>query len=271
MPGTSEAAPSVLVTDRSARGVSESVSVAVLLAPFGSLLPTGAATVAVFTSEPVAAGATVPVTVNVTVPATRRLTEALMLPLPEAGQVEPAVAVHVHVTPVSVAGSVSVTVAPVITDGPAFDATIVYVTLWPGMVEVTPSVLVIDRSPVGVKVSVSVAVLLAGVGSVTAAGAVMVAVFDKLPVAVVAIVAVEGERRRATGRERDGGIDVAAARGRTARARSRRARPGGSRESSRHGVGNRRPGRRRRTGVRGHDGVGHGRAWHLVPWRRRSW
>ena len=125
VPGTSVADPSVLVIDRSARGVNESVSVAELLAPLGSLLPTGAAMVAVLTSEPVAAAETVPLTVKVAVPETSRLTLELMLPLPDAGQLDPALAVHVHVTPVKLAGKVSVTVAPTITDGPAFDATIV--------------------------------------------------------------------------------------------------------------------------------------------------
>jgi hypothetical protein len=125
VPGTSVADPSVLVIERSARGVNESVSVAELLAPLVSLLPTGAAMVAVLTSEPVAAAETEPLTVNVAVPETRRVAVALMLPLPEAGQLEPALAAQVQVTPVKAAGKVSVTVAPVITDGPAFDATIV--------------------------------------------------------------------------------------------------------------------------------------------------
>jgi hypothetical protein len=166
------------------------VSVDVLLAPDGSLLPTGAAIVAVLTREPVAEEEIVPVAVNVAVPEMPRLTAAAILPLPEAGQLEPAVAEHVQVTPVSVAGNVSATVAPVITDGPAFVATIVYVTPWPGVADATPSVLVIDRSPVGVSVSVSVAELLPGVGSVTEAGTATDAVFAKLPVAVVEMVEV---------------------------------------------------------------------------------
>ena len=48
-----------------------------------------------------------------------------MLPEPDAGQVATADAVHVQVTPERLAGKVSVTVAPVIADGPAFEATIV--------------------------------------------------------------------------------------------------------------------------------------------------
>ena len=190
VPGTSVAAPSVLVIDRSADGVNVSVSVAELSAPLGSLLPAGAAIVAMLTNDPVAVGEMGAVTVNVAVPATARSTLALMLPLPDAGQLEPAEAEHVQVAPTIDAGNVSATVAAVITDGPAFVATIVYVTLCPGIAEATPSVLVIDRSPVGVSVSVSVAELLPGVGSVTGAGAAMVAVLARLPVALLEIVAV---------------------------------------------------------------------------------
>lgn len=55
--------------------------------------------------------------------------------------------------------------------------------LCPGTTEATPSVFVIDRSAVGVKVSVSVAELLAGVGSVTPEGGATVAVLTSVPVA----------------------------------------------------------------------------------------
>ncbi len=55
-----------------------------------------------------------------------------MLPLPEAGQLEPADAVQVQLTPARVAANASATVAPLIADGPVeFEATIVYVTDWP--------------------------------------------------------------------------------------------------------------------------------------------
>jgi hypothetical protein len=101
------------------------VSVAVLLAPVGSLLPTGAVMVTELINEPVAVDEIVAFTVKVTVPVTPRLIVALMLPLPDAGQLEPAIAEHVHDTPVRAAGTVSVTVALVIADGPALDATIV--------------------------------------------------------------------------------------------------------------------------------------------------
>ena len=51
------------------------------------------------------------------------------------------------------------------------------------------SVLVTETSADGVSVSVSVALLFPGVGSVTPPGAVTVAVFDRLPVADDATVA----------------------------------------------------------------------------------
>ena len=67
-------------------------------------------------------------------------------------------------------------------------ATIVYVTGVPGTSEAAPSVLVIARSVCGVSVSVSVALLLPGVGSVVAA--VIVAVLASEPVASAAMLQV---------------------------------------------------------------------------------
>ena len=54
----------------------------------------------------------------------------------------------------------------------------------PGTTVVSPSVLEIDTSAVGVRVSMSVAVLLPEAGSVTPAGADTVAVLVNEPVAV---------------------------------------------------------------------------------------
>ena len=42
-----------------------------------------------------------------------------MSPLPDAGHAPPPVPAHVHVTPVSVAGNMSVTVAPLASLGPS--------------------------------------------------------------------------------------------------------------------------------------------------------
>jgi hypothetical protein len=101
------------------------VSLAVLFAGVGSVDPPGSATVAVFVNDPVALAAIVPLTVNVAVPLGNSVTKALIEPEPEAGHVDPADAVQVHVTLESDAGIVSATVAPTMVDGPEFDATIV--------------------------------------------------------------------------------------------------------------------------------------------------
>jgi hypothetical protein len=183
VPGTAVVCPSVFVIPRFACGVSVSVSVALLFAGFGSVTPLGTATVAVLLSVPVADALTVPVSVYVTLPLTGRFTVSLMLPEPLAVQVPPPAPTHVQLAPVIVAGRVSVTVAPVTALGPAFDATIVYVTDAPGTAVVCPSVFVIDRSACGVSVSESVALLFVGFGSVTPPGTATVAVLLRVPVA----------------------------------------------------------------------------------------
>ena len=75
-PGAATSWPSVLVTLKSACGVSVSVSVALLLAGLGSVTPPADETVAVLASVPVAEGAMVPVAVKVALPAGGRVTGA---------------------------------------------------------------------------------------------------------------------------------------------------------------------------------------------------
>lgn len=189
-PGMTEATPSVLLIERSAVGFKVSVSVAELLAGVGSVTPPGAVIDAVLTRLPVVVATTVAEIVNVAVAPTGRSTVVLMLPLPLlAAHDPPPAGTQVHVAPLSVAGIVSATVAAITADGPELPATIVYVTAVPGTSVADPSVLVIDRSAVGFKVSVSVAELFAGVGSVTPPGAATVAVLTRLPVADAEIVA----------------------------------------------------------------------------------
>ncbi len=65
------------------------MSSAVLLLGFGSGTPAGGVTVTTFVMFPVASGRIGAVTVNVAVPPESRFTSASMLPLPEAGPVEP--------------------------------------------------------------------------------------------------------------------------------------------------------------------------------------
>jgi hypothetical protein len=133
------------------------VSVAELFPGVGSVAPPGNTTVAVFDNVPVAVAATVPDTTNVTDPPAATVTDAPMFPEPLAGHDEPADAEHVHDTPVNDPGIVSVTVAPAIVDGPAFDATTVYDTPVPASTDDNPSVFEIDRSATPVNTSVSVA------------------------------------------------------------------------------------------------------------------
>src|SRR5438132_41794 len=93
------------------------------LFPAGSFTPAGAVTVATLVSVP--APVTGAVAVKVAVPPASRLTLAFKFPLPLAGQLDPAEAAHVHVTPLSCAGKTSLTVAPATALGPALRATIV--------------------------------------------------------------------------------------------------------------------------------------------------
>lgn len=86
-----------------------------------------------------------------------------MLPAPLAEQLAPPEFEQVQVTPVSAAGKLSVTIAPVTSLGPVFDTTIVYIVDWPGTVEAWPLVLLIDRfASVD---TVSVTVLVVGVAT----------------------------------------------------------------------------------------------------------
>src|SRR5271167_2109970 len=113
-----------------------------------------------------------------------------MLPLPLAVNPEaPPLPTAVNVSLVITAGRTSVTVAPVTLLGPLLLTTMVYVVVPPGITEVTPSVLLIARSACGVNVSVSVALLLLRFGSVTPAGAAILAVLVIVPVALPATVA----------------------------------------------------------------------------------
>src|SRR5712691_6793830 len=181
--------PSVFVIPRSAPGVITVLLSVALLLPAGSLVPAGAVTVATFMiglEPPV----TVAVAVNVTVPPASRLTLALRSPLPLAGQLDPADAAQVHVTPETCGGKLSVTVAPTTALGPALLATIVYVRLEPRGTVVTPSVFAMARSAVGmIWVLLSVA-LLSPAGSFTPAGAVTLAVLLIVPLPVAVAVAV---------------------------------------------------------------------------------
>ncbi len=104
------------------------LSVALLLAGASSVVPAGTAMVAVLVIVPEALTSTGAVTVNVALPPVNRFTVVLRLPLPLAGQLDPAVAAHVQVMPATLktlGSKVSVTGAAVTALGPALLATMV--------------------------------------------------------------------------------------------------------------------------------------------------
>ena len=111
---------------RFAEGVRAVTSVSSLLVGSGSLVPSGARTLAVFVTMPVAAGLTVPVArIVASAPAGRSTVVAMGADPLAAPQLPPAVAAHVHVTGPSCAGNVSVTAAPTTGLGPALCTVIV--------------------------------------------------------------------------------------------------------------------------------------------------
>ena len=122
---TTGSGDAVFVSDRSACGVSVSVSVAELLPGVGSVTPAAAVTVAVFESVPLALAEIVPVAVYVTEPPAGRLAVSLILPEPEAVHVPPPAPTQVHVTPVIDAGNASAMMVPGASLGPAFEAEMV--------------------------------------------------------------------------------------------------------------------------------------------------
>ena len=181
--------PSVLVICRSWVGASVVVSVAELFAGVGSVVPDGGLTVAEFVSVPVASWLIVALTEYVSVEPTGKLTVSVIEPVPLAVHVAPPAEAHVQVAPISAAGRASATAAPTASDGPTLRTTIVYVVGVPGTAVATPSVLVMLRSASGVRVSVSVELLLANAESVTPDGVAIVAVLVIEPLAFDAIVA----------------------------------------------------------------------------------
>ena len=88
----------------------------------------------------------------------------------------------------------------------------VYTVVPPGVAVSVPSVLVIDRSASATTVVLSVAELLAGVGSTPTPGIATVAVFDSNPMNPGAIVASTTKVAVAAGEQVDGRGDVAGAR-----------------------------------------------------------
>lgn len=189
-PGTGCVGVAILVIRRFDSEMTLSVSLAVLLPLLGSVEPAGAETLAVFVKVPSALSATLAVSVKVALPPAARLTVVLTLPVPlVAPQLDPLEVKQVQLALVNLSGRVSTTGAPMTALGPALETSSRYVTIVPAVTVVTLFDLVMDKSEVGVKVSVSLAELFAGLLSVEPAGAATVAVLVKVPVAVLATVA----------------------------------------------------------------------------------
>src|SRR4029450_1232133 len=128
VPGTAEVTPSVLMMDRSAWGVSVSVSLALLSVGSGSVVPAGGMTVAVLTRLPVAEGLTRTVKVKVTVALTGRSTVVARAPVPLLGPVTlppPVWPAKAQVAAETPAGRGSDTLAPVTALGPVLLTTMV--------------------------------------------------------------------------------------------------------------------------------------------------
>ena len=102
-------------------------------------------------------------------------------------QLEPAVAEQVQVAPVSDAGRVSTTLAPMLADGPLLVTTTVYVVVAEGTIVVEPLVFVTTRSAARTMASTSVAVLLVVFGSFCSATT--CAALVRVPVDVASTVA----------------------------------------------------------------------------------
>src|SRR5262245_10961429 len=181
VPAVTEPGLAVLLTCTSAEGAMGVVSVAVSSPGVGSVVPTGGVAVAVLARVPMASCATVPVAMKVADAPAGRSTVVAMAPEPLVSpQTPPSEALHVHVTPVSTAGKVSLTEAPVTVPGPALTTVIVYVSVSPAITLSTPSVFVTDRSAIRFAVTVTLPESLPGLGS-GSLPAVLVAVLVKPP------------------------------------------------------------------------------------------
>lgn len=125
-PARTAAALADLVIVKSLVGTGVDVTEVWLLLVSGSVEPPGTVTLAVFVTAAVAFAGNVACNVKVAVPALARFTVVLMLPVPLAcPQLDPLEAAHVHDTLVKMAGTLSVTVAPVTGLGPSFVTVIV--------------------------------------------------------------------------------------------------------------------------------------------------
>ena len=185
---------SVLVTAISACGLTVSVSVPVLLPGVGSVTPAGGLMLALLVTEPLVA-VTFALTVKTRLPPAGKvgitmpvLCNRAVVVLAALGQTAEPVGVP-QVTPVTfrpaTAGSVTTALSAAL--GPLLVTVRVYTVVPPAVRLEPPLVLTSCRSARGLTVSVSVPVLLPGVGSVTPVGGATVAAFVTLPEVAVTL------------------------------------------------------------------------------------
>ena len=120
MPGITAAWSFDFAIESAVRTATFDVSVASLFPEFGSVMPAGADTVAVFATRPLAAGDAMPLMVKVTRPPETRSAVVSMLPVPEPAPHVAPIDTHVQVGVSSSGGRMSRTNAPVTNAGPLF-------------------------------------------------------------------------------------------------------------------------------------------------------
>src|SRR6187455_2303804 len=126
LPGLADAGP-VLVSCTSASCPAATVLDALLLAGFGSVVPLATAALAVLARFPTNVGSTAPFATNVALPPAARSTVVPIAPTPDSNaHADPAVAVHVHVTPLKTGENASVTETPAAMLGPLLATVIVH-------------------------------------------------------------------------------------------------------------------------------------------------
>ncbi|XIG26128.1 hypothetical protein PRJ39_07970 [Lysobacter enzymogenes] len=179
--------PLLLVSVRSATGVTVSVSVT-LPGGVGSVVPAGGVTVTVLLTEPLLA-VTVATTVKTSLPpdgSVGTVTPLSKFATVTVGHTAAPLARQVTLVLFRPAAAGSRTTEPSAALGPALLSSIVYVVGSPALTVLTPLLLVSVRSATGVTVSVSVT-LPGGVGSVVPAGGVTVTVLLTEPLLAVTV------------------------------------------------------------------------------------
>src|SRR6187402_2191352 len=179
LPGLADAGP-VLVSCTSASCPAATVLDALLLAGFGSVVPLATAALAVLARFPT----------NVALPPAARSTVVPIAPTPDSNaHADPAVAVHVHVTPLKTGENASVTETPAAMLGPLLATVIVHANGAPAAMVGALGVFTTETSATIDAVSVALAASFAGFGS-TGALDTRVAVFTSGPVCVTRPVSV---------------------------------------------------------------------------------